>query len=290
MLLGTLLLASSQTDAGLEAFHKAIAIDPKRPEVYKVFGGILNATKLYPDSIPVWQDYIKLAPNDIEGPASLGDALFESARYPEAAAALESALKLNPGSLSLQRELALSYLRGGDTEKTASAFRKLLELDPRSEALDALAYEIAASDKQLPLALEYAQRAARSQEGDTFHLSLQMLNVDDLKLMPKLSLYWDTAGWILLRMSRFEEAEKYLTASWMLSQSGLAASHLCHLYEREHQTDRAIKMCEYALNRLPMALGDESDRASQKLPEAHARLEHLGTDLLKMDTRAIGMN
>ena len=288
VMLGTLLLASSQTDAGLEAFHKAIAIDPKRPEVYKVFGGILNASQLYAESIPVWQDYIKLAPDDIEGPSSLGDALFELGRYPEAATALESALKLNPGRLSLQRELALSYLRGGESEKTASAFHKLLELDPRSDMLDALAYEMAESDKQLPLALEYAQRAARSQESDTFHVSLQMLNIDDLKLMPKLSLYWDTAGWILLRMSRFEEAEKYLTASWTLSQSGLAASHLCQLYEREHQTDRAIKMCRYAVSRLPMALGDESDRAAQKLSDAHTQLEHLGPEAAKMDAHTIG--
>jgi cytochrome c-type biogenesis protein CcmH/NrfG len=288
VLLGTLLLASTQTDAGLEAFHNAIAIDPKRPEVYKVFGGILNATKLYSDSIPVWQDYIKLAPDDIEGPSSLGDAYFESARYPEAAAALESAVKLNPGRLSIQRELALAYLRGSDTQKTTAAFRRLLDLDPRSDMLDALAYEMAESDKQLPLALEYAQRAVRSQESDTFHLSLQMLNTDDLQLVPKLALYWDTTGWILLRMSRFEEAEKYLTASWTLSQSGLAASHLCKLYQREHQRDQAVKMCRYALNRLPMATGDESDRAAQKLPDTRAQIDLLGPEASKIDAHVVG--
>jgi tetratricopeptide (TPR) repeat protein len=275
LILGGLLMSSHQIDAALDAFHKAIAADPKQPVAYKVLGYSLMQDSKFEDALPVWQNLIKAAPEDADGPTNLGSTFLQLKRYPEAVSALEAALKLSPDRPDIQRILASAYTNAGDHDKAAAMFQKVLQSDSHPQALNNVAFEIADAGKDLPLALQYAEKALRTEEADSQNTTLSQLKIEDLEHTPKIAAYWDTLGWIHSQMSHLDQAEKYLNAAWMLTQDGLVASHLCEVYAQLHKTQAAIHMCQIALYRLPLAT-IRLDKVASVMKATQERLTQLG--------------
>ena len=78
------------------------------------------------------------------------------------------------------------------------------------------------------------------------------LRDDDEAYARKLAAYWGALGLVQDRLGKLDEAEKNLNAAWRMTQDGVAAAHLCDLYDRQHKTQAAIQMCRFARNRLQM--------------------------------------
>lgn len=251
--LGTLLLSHQQKEAGIEAFHKAMAVAPEQAAIPKALGVSLMATSQFDDAVTVWQDYIKGHPDDFDGPANLGNCLLNLKRYPEAATAFEAAVKINgdhDNQAALQARLGSIYLQAGDRAKADAVFTKIAELDPDGLTFNDVAYEMASADLNLPRALEYSRKAVRRVEAESQKITLSDLKMENVRAIQSLAAYWDTLGWVEERMSKLDEAEQYLRASWRLTQDGVVAGHLCHLYRREHKTDLAVQNCRLALYRM----------------------------------------
>src|ERR1017187_1359331 len=273
--LGTLLLVQKQKDAGMDAFHKAMAAEPTQPAIPKTLGMGLMANAQFEDAVPVWQEFIKAYPGDGDGPANLAACLGFLKRYTEAAAALEGAVKIMGDRPDLLARLGSDYLEAGEREKAAAAFGKLLEADKQGNYFNDVAYDMANADLKLPVALDYAKRAVRAAEEESQKITLQDLKVEDLRKISKVAAYWDTVGWVNERMSNLEEAELYLRASWKLTQDGVVAGHLCHLYERVHKNSLAIPMCRMAVYRMSMSEQVRPDQYKTEQDEAQKTLDFL---------------
>lgn len=275
VMLGEALMEQKQTDAGLEAFHKAIASDPTEPAIPKALGWSLMARQQCEDAVPVWQDYMKAHPEEEDGPTNLGNCLIQLKRYSEAVVAFEAAVKIKQDRPSLQMMLGSAYLQAGEREKAGAVFTKLAEVDKEGNYLNDAAYLMANGDLKLPLALDYAKKATRAAEEESQKITLPDLKVDDLKKISKVAAYWDTLGWVDQRMSNLDEAELYLRASWRLTQDGVVAGHLCHLYKREHKDALAIQMCRMAVYRMSMSERLRVDQFKTELDAAQENLNHL---------------
>ena len=275
VLLGELLLAQKQVEAGTDAFHKAMATDPAEPAIPKALGFSLMGSSKIAEAVPVWQDYIKAHPDDADGPGNLGNCLLKLQRYSEAAAAYEAAVKIKGDSPSLQASLGMAYLRGGERDKAGVAFAKLAAVDREGHYLNDVAYAMANADLQLPLALDYAKKAVRAAEEESQKIALPDLRVEDLGKIFMVAAYWDTLGWVNERMSNLDVAERYLQASWKLTQDGTVAGHLCHLYRRIHKTGLAIEMCRLAVYRIPMSEGLALSEYKTEMDAAEENLDQL---------------
>jgi tetratricopeptide (TPR) repeat protein len=273
--LGTLLFSQKQVDAGMDAFHKAMAADPAQPAVAKVLAYSLMAESKCEDAVPVWQDFIKAHPDDVDGPGNLGNCLFELKRYSEAAAAYEAGVKIKGDRANLQASLGSAYLLAGQREKASAAFIKLGEMNPEGNYFNEAAYQMANADLNLPLALDYAKKAVRAAEEDSQKLTLTDLKVEDLRGVEKLSAYWDTLGWVDERIGKLEEAEQYLRAAWKLTQDGVVAGHLCQVYQRTHKIGFAIQMCRSAVQRMALSHQLALSQYKTEMEEAQKRLDHL---------------
>jgi tetratricopeptide (TPR) repeat protein len=274
VLLGVL-LAQKQVDAGTDAFHKAMAADPAEPAIPKALGFSLMGNSKIAEAVPVWQDYMKAHPDDADGPGNLGNCLLKLQRYSEAAAAYEVAVKIKEDSPSLQASLGMAYLRAGERDKAGVAFAKLAGADREGHYLNDVAYAMADADLQLPLALDYAKKAVRAAEDDSQKIALQDLREDDLRKIFRMSAYWDTLGWVNERMSNLEAAERYLQASWKLTQDGTVAGHLCHLYKRTHKIGPAVENCRLAVYRIRMSEGLALSEYKTEMDAAQENLSHL---------------
>jgi tetratricopeptide (TPR) repeat protein len=222
----------------------------------------------------VWQEYVKAHPDDLDGTLNLARCLRQLRRYREASDAYEAAVAAHPDRTDLQAELAAAYLEAGQRGKAEAAFRKLAQMDPSSDTLNDLAYRMANEDFQLPLALDYAKKAVKGAEEESQKITLTDLKMENVRDIFKVSAYWDTLGWVHERMSNLEEAESYLQASWKLTQDGIVASHLCHLYRRVHKTAAAIEMCQAALYRIPLSGGSLAE-AQTEMASARENLKFM---------------
>ena len=276
VVLGSVLLMQRQKDAAVEAFHNAIAGDPSQPAIPKALGFTLMANAQFEDAIPVWRDFMKAHPDDSDGPINLGNCLVKLNRYPEAVTAYEAASKMSGiNQPNLQADLGSAYLLAGERDKAAASFSKLAQLDPKGITLNDVAYKMANADLQLPLALDYARKATLAAEEESKKITLMDLKVADLSQIFKLAAYWDTFGWVNERMSNMDEAEEYLQSAWKLTQNGVVAGHLCHLYKRVHKTTQAIEMCRLAIYRLPISGGLGPGEVKMETAAAQENLSHL---------------
>jgi tetratricopeptide (TPR) repeat protein len=247
LMLGTLQMNALQTDAALQTLHKAVDSNPTEVLPLRILGYALLQLKKYDDAVAPLQQITKIAPGDAEAQSDLGFTLTRLKRYPEAANAYESALKLTPQDAFLEINLGHAYLHANDESKALAAYKKTLEL--RSEPLmyNDIGYELADANKQLPLALEYAEKAVHDEEEISSKVKLSDLKMEDLGHTASLGAYWDTLGWVYFRMGNYEKGERYLKAGWLLSQDWAEGDHLGQLYEQQHKREQAAHMYRLAL-------------------------------------------
>jgi len=274
LLLGTMYMALGQSDSALDAFRKAIDSDPKQVVARRTYALALAHLRRLDAAMDAWRDAVKIAPGDPRSNAELGSMLVQQMRYGEALPYLETAAK-NDNSPGAQASLGSAYLLAGEREKAVAAFTKLAEVDPKGDTFNDVAYQMANADLKLPLALDYAKKAVRAAEEESQEITLADLKVEDLGKIFKVAAYWDTLGWVDERMSNLEVAEQYLRASWRLTQDGVVAGHLCHLYKREHKDGLAVQMCRMAVYRMPLSEGLALSKYQTEINTAQENLDHL---------------
>jgi len=270
LMLGTVQRNPRNPDTALETFRKAADSDPTQALPLTILGYALLDLKKYEEAVTTLQKIMKIAPDDAEAPWNLGVALSQMKHYADAAVAYESAIKLMPEEPRLQLELGTAYLRAGDEPKALAAYKRTLELNSEPDMLNGVGYELADANKQLPLALEYAERAVREEEGASAKVTLSNLKMEDLGHTFNLAAYWDTLGWVYFRMGSYEKAERYLKAGWSVSQDWAEGDHLGQLYERQNKKGAAVRMYRLALAAAKQAddTKDTQDRLDRLEEEA----------------------
>ena len=236
--LGSLYMALSQTNAGLDAFHKAIDSDPNQPVSYEMLATALMSQRKVEDAIQVWQALLKVAPEDRNAITNLGELFYVDKRYAEAVQILETEVRLNPSAVGPLTRLGIAYLKSGEADKGYATIQQLLKIDSGPMSLNNIAYELADANIKLTEALDYAEKAVRTEEEASDEIRLSSLTDENLHSTQRIASYWDTLGWVHFRLGHLDEAEKFLRASWMLSHKGIAADHLGQLYEaKQRRTD-----------------------------------------------------
>jgi tetratricopeptide (TPR) repeat protein len=247
--LAEIYLYRHQNESALDALRSAIANDSKETLSYKGLGFALTRLQRYDDSVSAWQGLIKVAPDDPDGPENLGSTLLAAKRYGDAISAFESATKLTPDRAPLYSQLGTAFLRSGNEEEALVVYKKALEKDSTPEMFNDVGYELADADKQLPLSLQYAEKAVHDEEEASTKVKLSELK--DLHYSSALAEYWDTLGWVYFRMGVYDKAESYLRSAWQGAQYAAAADHLGQVYEKEQKLAMALHMYNLALEVFP---------------------------------------
>ncbi len=275
--LGELYKFKQEFDAAVTAYRKGIAADPEQSVGYKALGLAFLGKGKQEEALPAFQQLAKLAPEDPEAQSLLGSTLLALKRYPEAVATLEAAAKLNPQEPRIQSQLGSVYLASGDDAKALAAFQAALLQDADAPKYNDIAYAMAEAGKLLPTALEYARKAVHDEEEASLKLKLPELQVEDLRHPVRLAAFWDTLGWVYFRQGNFGEAEKFLKASWSLSQHAEVADHLRQVYEKQHNTQAATKMQSFVVPAPP-----SSAATAAKLNARAASLNFNNPELAKL--------
>jgi tetratricopeptide (TPR) repeat protein len=148
---------NDQDEQAVEAYKKAIGLDPNNGEIYFRLGLALSATgkkeeaeETFKKSVEVYEKYLRTNQKDAQAYYIMGQALtrvgnFQEDRgkapkvYQEAVTALKKAVALEPENADMYYELGVAYNHLFQYQEAVKAFEKATELDPGNyRASDAL--------------------------------------------------------------------------------------------------------------------------------------------------------
>ncbi len=114
--LGEALRLQNKTPEALEAFNKALELDPKLGFAYNNVGKIYFSQNRLEDSIVSFQKAVALTPKEVEPQGNLAGALIASKRYQEAIQAAGQGIKLDPKDPITRYNLGLALLKQSEIE------------------------------------------------------------------------------------------------------------------------------------------------------------------------------
>lgn len=261
--LGNAYLAQRQTTEAIAAFKKQAEVNPYDEFAYNNMGRAYWLDRNYDEAAKSFQKQIEVNPLDHFAHSNLGTMYAEWHKYQEAVPELEKAVSLTPDDPILQVNLGDAYLNLSQDDKALAAFDKAVELSATPVVWNNIAYQLSLKKAHLDKAQQYAESAVAATTAGLRNLTLEQLSVRDLALVPSLVAYWDTLGWIYFAKGDLNNAEKYVSAAWLVGQHGEVGDHLGQIYEKEGEKDKAIRTYALAM------------QALRPIPETRGRLAAL---------------
>lgn len=134
--LGRVHRAQGNSQAGIEAARKAIALEPELVEAHKLLGNLLTGSA----AEAAFRQAVQLHPREAESRTSLGNLLVARGATADAEGHYRAAIAAAPGLKLPYFNLALLYANGQRFAEALPMAQKAVELDPKSlESLDLLA-------------------------------------------------------------------------------------------------------------------------------------------------------
>jgi tetratricopeptide (TPR) repeat protein len=274
--LGLAYLGMRKNDDAIAAFKKQLEISPYDEYANNNLGRAYWSERKYDDAIAAFQKQLEINPLDKYAHGNLGNLYLEQKKYDLAAPELEKAASLRADDALLQINLGTAYLNLGKDDKALTAFDKAVEISATPLVWNNIAYELSLKKAHLDKAKQYAESAVTATAASLRNSSLDQLSLRDVNEVNSLVAYWDTLGWIYFVNNDSTNAEKYISAAWVVGQHADVGDHLGQIYEKQGKKDAAIRAYALSMN------------AVRPDPETRGRLVALAGE--KKATEAIEKN
>jgi len=112
--LGVAYRNKSKIDESIQAYRKALSLDPENPVVMKNLADTFYLKKEYSQAVEMCQKALKANPRFHQARSTLGMAYYQLEKYPEALEEFETVLKLDPQNKQAEnfREASRKKLQG----------------------------------------------------------------------------------------------------------------------------------------------------------------------------------
>lgn len=239
--LGRLHADMGDLDEAVEAFHKAIQLDPDHTRAYGDLGLVLRRQEHFKEAEDAFRKQIEVEPEVARAHLDLGDLLMERGRDQEAIPELQHAARIKPRDphpLVFEGE-ALLHL--GDTKGALEAFAKAQELATDLETRNDSAYYLAEAGAALDLARTWAMEALKDAEKALDRVPGPAGPMARATLTATLAARWDTLGWVYFRQGDLQKALAYLQAAAPLGGTTAELDHLGQVSEALGDREGAIR-------------------------------------------------
>ncbi len=115
----------------IDAFSKAIELDPKNWHAYHGRGIAYNISGKYQQAIADFTKIIELDPKNVSGYTLRGDAYEELGNYEQVVVDYTKVMELDPKDPTPVRARALAYLYLGKHQQAIDDYTKLIDLNPK---------------------------------------------------------------------------------------------------------------------------------------------------------------
>ena len=144
--IGSAHLENEEYNEAIDAFKRAISIDPNDETVHNSLGIAYYSTQDYEAAIDAFKEAISIDPNDETVHNSLGIAYYSTQDYEAAIDAFKAGISLNPQLERLHANLGWTYFQVKELNEAERAAEEALKIDPNyefaRELLDAISQEL----------------------------------------------------------------------------------------------------------------------------------------------------
>lgn len=113
---GEALTASAQYDAAIDVLETALVVDPRNRAAYRALGRVAQEQKLPGKAVGLYEEALRLEPNDVSALAGQGEALVQRGAVERAKLNLEKVRKLCADPCPQAMTLAAAIQKGPPAE------------------------------------------------------------------------------------------------------------------------------------------------------------------------------
>jgi predicted TPR repeat methyltransferase len=128
--LGIVFQSDGQLEAAIDAYRRAIAMDPGHANAYSNLGVVLRAIGKPSEAEAAYRTAIRLNPDHIDAYTNLGILLNGLRRIEEAAACFCKVITLRPKHREARKLLALAHCTLGEVGEAVNIFKEWLKEEP----------------------------------------------------------------------------------------------------------------------------------------------------------------
>ncbi|MHC4526626.1 MAG: tetratricopeptide repeat protein [Planctomycetota bacterium] len=129
-LMGIVCHGSGKNNIALEYWHKALAINPRQPDVLYNMGSVTMQQEDYDKAISYWQKALEINPKMAGVNLAIGRALLAQGKHDQAVDASRKELALAPNSIQCHYLLGQAYAQMEKYEKAKEHYLKVVKSEP----------------------------------------------------------------------------------------------------------------------------------------------------------------
>jgi tetratricopeptide (TPR) repeat protein len=271
--LGQAYAGAANHENAIVAFRLQLKADPNHKNANAELAMELQSTGRNDDAVSAYRKQLAVAPYEKVTHRNLGLLLAQLHRDADARVELEAAVATPPEDPETKLALAQVYARLGDNSKAEPMMQPLTGSSGNNSAGDM--YALALRNNIDPAQSESDAQQVLYEIGAQFDAGeFERPGPAVSSAMRLVALSWARIGWARFHRDENLPAMQFLTAAWLLSESGIVADRLAQVLEKQGQAAKAEHM--YAL---ATAAGGSDEEAR----DARARLAKLANDPAKAE-------
>lgn len=225
-----------------EAYRALIAINPQHTSAYTGLGLIYGKQGMTDEAIVYFRKQLEITPRNRYASANLGRAYAFQRKWIEAIPHAAMAVELAPDQPDYWQFLGKVQIKAGRVDDARRSFDRALALPHKPAIENDVAYELADAGVDLARAWQLVSSALSQSE----HLRCQPEKLSDGdKCTSQLREYaslLDTAGWVLYRQGKVQEAEPYVRSAFAITPRGETELHAIILMVRSRRLNEAARL------------------------------------------------
>jgi len=259
------------------AYRTVVTINPRHGSAYTNLGVVYQRMGRIDDAIASYRKQIEVAPRSQYAAWDLARVLSTRGEWEEARALAAVAAEVTAGDPSRWVFLGKTQVKTEDIEEARRSFDRARALPHNAMMENSIAYDLADAGFDLEKSWHLISGAL---DVSTRQLCEPESLADGEKCtaqLRQLAFMLDTAGWVLYRQGKTEEAERYLRASFAITPRGENELHMVTVLARLGRLDEAVAMLAQARVRPSFARTDsrETMRELTKAAGSDSKLEAL---------------
>jgi transglutaminase-like putative cysteine protease/tetratricopeptide (TPR) repeat protein len=242
--LGQAFAGAANHAQAIAAFRQQLKLDPNHKHAYGDLAMELEQAGNNDESVAAYRKQLEATPYEKTARKNLGILLAQLHRDADARTELEAAAAIPPGDPETKLVLAQVYARLDENSKALPLMQELTGSATADAARDI--YASALRNDIDPAQTENDAQQVLYDIGGQFDAGeFDRLGPSAFSAMRLVALSWARIGWARYKNGENLPALRFLTAAWLLSDSGAVADRLAQVLEKQGQTAKARHM--YAL-------------------------------------------
>lgn len=242
-----------------EAYRNLIAINPRHTSAYDNLGLVYFKQGRTDEAIANYRKQLEVTPRNRYASSRLSRALALQGKWEEALEPAALAAELASSEAAGWQFLGKVQIKTGRIDEARRTFGRALALPHEPILENNVAYDLADAGVDLDRSWELISGALRKTEPLLCEPAALSDGDKCTTQLRQISTMLDTAGWVLYRLGRIEEAEPYLRSSFAVTPRGVNELHMVALYAKLKRLDEAAKLFSEVRTRPNFEFADSSE-------------------------------